>query len=162
MRTWGEFAQEAPELAAKGQRLLNQCGIGLGFLGTVRKDGGPRVHPACTITTANSLFVFVVAQSPKYRDLRRDPRFALHSFPPEPPPEGVTDGDEEFYITGEAIYRNDDQELRRMAVAASGGRLGTHDFEELFELRLSNALHTVWHKWGQPDTWPEYTKWRAA
>ena len=155
MRTWGEFAAEAPDLAEKGERLLNQFGIGLGFLGTVRRDGGPRVHPVCPITTADGLYVFVLAQSPKYRDLLRDQRYALHSFPPEPPPEGVTDGDEEFYVTGEAIHRNDEAVIRGQVVKASGGRLGIHDFEELFELRLSNALHTVWHNWAMPDRWPE-------
>lgn len=162
MHTWGEFTREAPELAARGERLINQFGIGLGFLGTVRKDGGPRLHPVCPITTTGGLYVFVVASSPKYRDLRRDRRFALHSFPPEPPPAGVTDGDEEFYVTGEATHANDDAALRARVVEASGGRLGTHDFEGLFELRLSNALHTIWHDWATPDTWPEHSKWKAA
>jgi hypothetical protein len=40
MRTWGEFVNEAPQLAAHGERLINQFGVGLGFLGTVRQDGG--------------------------------------------------------------------------------------------------------------------------
>jgi hypothetical protein len=162
MRTWGEFAEETPELAARGERLINQFGTGLGFLGTVRKDGGPRLHPVCPVITADGLYVFVLDHSPKYHDLRRDPRFALHSFPPEPPKAGVTDGDEEFYITGTATYANDDPELRVRIVRASGGRLGTHDFEALFEFRLATALHTIWHNWAQPDTWPEYSKWRAA
>jgi hypothetical protein len=160
MHTWGEFKGAAPVLGAHGERLLNQFGTGLGFLATVRKDGGPRVHPVCPVTTERGLYVFVGAHSPKYRDLRRDPRYALHAFPPEPPPDGVTDGDEEFYVTGEATWMNDDPALRQRIVDASGGRLGTHDFEELFEFRISTALHTIWHNWAQPDTWPEHTTWR--
>jgi hypothetical protein len=161
LHTWAEFANQAPELAARGERLINQFDIGLGFLATVRKDGGPRVHPVCPVTTPDGLYVFVLAHSPKYRDLLRDGRYALHAFPPKPPAEGVTDGDEEFYVTGSAEYCNDDEALRKRVVEASGGRLGMHDFEELFELRLERALHSIWHNWAKPDTWPEYTKWRA-
>jgi hypothetical protein len=32
-----------------GRDLLYQFGVGLGFLSTVRRDGGPRVHPICPI-----------------------------------------------------------------------------------------------------------------
>ena len=36
----------------KGAReLFYQYGIGLGFLATVRPDGGPRLHPICPIIT---------------------------------------------------------------------------------------------------------------
>lgn len=161
MLTWAEFETASPELAAAGRRLLYQFGTGLGFLGTVRKDGGPRMHPVCPILCDGGLYVFVLGQTPKYRDLLRDPRYAMHAFPPEPPEEGG-DGDEEFYITGEARPMNDDAALRQRVVDATGGKLGTHDFESLFEFRLQNALHTVWHNWNQPDTWPEYSKWKAS
>ena len=44
MVTWNEFASAAPELAAAGRTLINQFQVGLAFLATVRKDGGPRLH----------------------------------------------------------------------------------------------------------------------
>jgi hypothetical protein len=47
MLTWAEFAHARPELAEAGRRLLYQFGVGLGFLATVRADGGPRLHPMC-------------------------------------------------------------------------------------------------------------------
>jgi hypothetical protein len=47
MATWSEFEQADPTMAAAGRKLLYQFGIGLGYLATVRKDGGPRVHPIC-------------------------------------------------------------------------------------------------------------------
>ena len=161
MLTWAEFEAQTPELAAAGRRLLYQFETGLGFLGTVRRDGGPRMHPVCPILAGDGLYVFVLSQSPKYHDLLRDPRYAMHSFPTEPPEEGG-DGDEEFYITGEARCLNDDSELRQQVVDVTGGKLGIHDFESLFEFRLQNALHTTWHNWSLPDTWPEYRKWKAS
>ena len=47
--TWGGFSLERPDLAEAGRGLLYQFGVGLAFLATVRRDGGPRVHPMCPI-----------------------------------------------------------------------------------------------------------------
>ena len=153
MKTWGEFESEAPALAETGRRLIYQHGPALAFLGTVRKDGGPRIHPICPVVTDGGLYLFIVEMSYKYSDLLRDPRFALHSFP--------TEKDEEFYATGEA-YRLEGAEARAKVVAAAH-EVGLHpqDFEMLFETRLANALHTTWHNHAQPDTWPAHEKWRA-
>ena len=54
--TWGEFRSERPDLADTGRGLLYNFGIGLGFLATVRTDGGPRVHPVCPILTDDHLY----------------------------------------------------------------------------------------------------------
>jgi len=45
MVPWNEFVAAAPELAATGEDLLFQFGVGLAFLATVRRGGGPRLHP---------------------------------------------------------------------------------------------------------------------
>ena len=45
MSRWSDFESSAPEIAAAGRCLLFAQGIGYAFLGTVRKDGGPRLHP---------------------------------------------------------------------------------------------------------------------
>lgn len=42
MTSWVEFAQQAPELAAFGETRFRN---GVAYLGTLRADGGPRVHP---------------------------------------------------------------------------------------------------------------------
>ena len=94
MLTWGEFRSTRPDLAATGRQLFYHFGIGLGFLGTVRRDGGPRVHPMCPILTGDHLYGLIVP-GPKLNDLRRDGRFALHSETLPPP-----DQDDAFYLTG--------------------------------------------------------------
>ena len=95
MATWGAFADADPELASNALALLTQFGPGLGFLATVRADGGPRLHPICPVVADGQLWAFIIEASPKCADLRRDGRFALHAFPPEAV-------DDELAITGTA------------------------------------------------------------
>ena len=94
MASWSEFAADEPRLADGIRVLLQQYGPGFGYLATVRADGGPRVHPVSPVITDEGLFCFVI-DSPKRRDLERDGRYALHSFPPE-------ESDDEAYVAGRA------------------------------------------------------------
>src|SRR5207249_2764082 len=80
MKRWNEFAAESPAVAENGRALIYQFRVGLGYLATIRKDGGPRVHPVCPVIANGGLYVFIGNQSPKLHDLLRDGRFALHSF----------------------------------------------------------------------------------
>jgi hypothetical protein len=150
---WAELAEASPALAAAGLRLLRPTGDGVAFLATVRKDGGPRVHPVMPVATTSGLYVFVVNLSHKYRDLLRDQRYALHAAP-------TANGGEEFYLTGDAMPV-DDRAIRAGVTDASGGRLGHNEFEALFELRVDRALHTAWANWGTAQAWPSYAKWAA-
>src|SRR3954453_22160320 len=99
MATWSDFVAADPSLAAGVRALLQQYGPGMAYLATVRADGGPRVHPVSPVITDEGLYCFVVA-SPKRRDLERDGRYALHSYPPE-------ESDDEAYLTGRARRVND-------------------------------------------------------
>ena len=74
MSSWKEFTQEAPELAAFGKSRFHS---GVAYLGTIRPDGGPRVHPVTPIV-GEQLFLFMEPTSPKGKDLQRDPRCTLH------------------------------------------------------------------------------------
>src|SRR3954454_12020781 len=108
MASWSDFAAASPHLATNVRALLQQYGPGLGYLATVRADGGPRVHPVSPVVTAEGLFCFVV-DSPKRRDLERDGRYALHSYPPE-------DRDDEAYLSGRARPVEDARVIDRLAV----------------------------------------------
>ena len=118
MASWSEFAADEPRLARAIHALLHQYGPGLGYLATVRADGGPRVHPVSPVITDEGLFCFVV-DSPKRRDLERDGRYALHSFPPE-------DSDDEAYVAGRAEPVTDPRRIarhRRQPARRAAGRL---------------------------------------
>jgi Pyridoxamine 5'-phosphate oxidase len=109
MATWPEFAAASPRLAEAIRDLVHQYGPGLGYLATVRADGGPRVHPVSPVITDEGLFCFVI-DSPKRRDLERDGRYALHAFPPE-------ENDDEAYLAGWARLVTDEGQVDRLAQA---------------------------------------------
>jgi hypothetical protein len=150
--TWAEFEHASAAIAQAGHQLLHQFGIGLGFIATTRKDGGPRVHPCCPLIHDGHLYVFVTGASPKRFDLLRDGRFALHSFPPE-------QNDDEFYCSGSARPVRD-ATVRRLV--AEQAKHDVRDDEVLFELKLNRALHTTWANPRQPDTYPMHNTWRLA
>lgn len=107
MASWSEFAADEPRLADAIRALIQQYGPGFGYLATVRADGGPRVHPVSPVITDEGLFCFIV-DSPKRRDLERDGRYALHSFPPE-------ESDDEAYVAGRARPVTDPARVARLA-----------------------------------------------
>jgi len=148
---WSEFEAESPALAEAGRALLYHHEVGLGYLATVRADGGPRLHPVCPTLANGGLYVFIGNHSPKLRDLLRDGRYALHSFP-------IPEGDDEFYVTGRAL-RVDDAEVRRVVYDVYTAT-GAHTSDDtLFELLLERALHA---KYGPRPSWPPvYARWSA-
>src|SRR2546426_5763014 len=109
MASWSEFAAAQPRLAAGIRELVHQYGPGLGYLATVRSDGGPRVHPVSPVITDDGLFCFLL-DSPKRHDLERDGRYALHSYPPE-------DTDDEAYVSGRARRVTDQATVTSLAGA---------------------------------------------
>lgn len=151
--TWAEFETAAPKLAAKGRALLYQYGPPLGFLATVRSDGGPRVHPFCPIVAEGGLWAYILRTSPKGGDLRRDPRFALHALPP-------TDVDDEFFVRGRAKAHEPTEDLKAAIVAAAQPASVGADEEQLFQLHLERVLLATYTSRGQ---WPPtYERWAAG
>jgi hypothetical protein len=149
---WDDFAATAPAMAASGRALLYQYGPGLAFLATVRRDGGPRLHPVCPVVVDGGLYVFVGNQTPKVHDLRRDGRYALHTFPPQ-------DVDDEFYVTGRARVTEDDPALRQHVLDVYLAQGTTTQNDTLFELLVERALHAEYE--GRPSWPPTYTTWTA-
>jgi hypothetical protein len=133
-RTWARFAAESPELAAAGERLLRTFTVG--YLATVRDDGAPRVHPVSVTLHGEGLYVFVIAGTPKLRDLLENGHFALHAFPTLPADDAWDD--EEFMIGGRARRVLDAAE--RAAVASVHPDDVAPD-DVLFELRAERAVH---------------------
>lgn len=91
MASWSRFVADRPDLASVAHDLLSGFGVGLAFLATIRRDGGPRLHPISPLLYEGGIFALLIP-SPKRDDLLRDPRYALHSFPrPQ---------DDALYLTG--------------------------------------------------------------
>src|SRR4029079_10473399 len=132
MATWGELEAQAPELAEGGAQLLYQFGPGLGYLATIRPDGGPRLHPMCPILCDGELWAFILEASPKGRDLVRDGRYALHSF-------GPVDVDDEFYVTGAVESVEADDAQRQRIADATTATVGAAE-EALFRFDIEHAM----------------------
>lgn len=158
MLRWGEFAAREPEMASAGRSLLYQFGgVGLAFLATVRPDGGPRVHPMCPVLHGDGIYGLLIP-SPKRADLRRDPRYALHCFPPE-------ENENAFYLTGEARPVADGSVRDAVAsvfLAERSWQTPPPGFEEqeLFEFLVERALLTTTVGHGDPD--PRHRVWTAV
>ncbi|MFN8506830.1 MAG: pyridoxamine 5'-phosphate oxidase family protein [Dehalococcoidia bacterium] len=153
MANWAGFAAEAPEMAARGREIMYFAGIGLGYLATVRPDGGPRLHPFCPIQRGDGLYGLIIP-GPKRRDLLRDPRVAIHT-------QGMPDRDDELALTGTARPRDDAVLLRAVEAAflASGGHSRDH---VLFEFDIESALLVTYGPRGESTSRPRHLVWRAG
>jgi len=77
MASWTEVAVSAPELAADVRGRFEAHGLAL--LATVRADGAPRISGIEPLFAGDHLWLGMMEGSRKGADLRREPRFALHS-----------------------------------------------------------------------------------
>jgi len=153
MVSWKELETHAPELADAGRTLLYQFGPGLAFLATVRKDGAPRLHPICPTVVDGCLHALILPSSPKCGDLKRDGRYALHTFPPK-------DRDDEFLVMGRAYFVDDKtRETKVRDDQVARGMTSSHD-EALFAFDIERIMYAKYP--GGHGTWPpKYTVWRA-
>jgi hypothetical protein len=113
---WTELERAQPRLAELGQQRLINPGVVL--VGTIRRDGTPRLSPVEPLLMDGDLWLSMMWQSTKAADLLRDPRILVHSV--------ITsrDGSEgEFKIRGTARAEDDPGLQRRYAdtVAATLG-----------------------------------------
>jgi len=160
MVTWGELAHLRPELTSGGHDLFCQFGVGLAFLATVRPDGAPRLHPICVVPTYEGLYGLIIP-SPKLRDLKRDGRYTLHSYP-------SPENEDAFSLAGTAVVH--DAPSRRSKVIAAflthPGRQGppldeSHfDPQTVVEFLIDSCLLT--RTTGHGDANPQHEIWHAV
>lgn len=74
---WTSFAAACPEIAGPAEEAFRRDELVM--LGTLRKDGSPRISPCELDFVGEHLMLGMMWLSPKARDLRRDPRIVVHS-----------------------------------------------------------------------------------
>jgi hypothetical protein len=79
MTTWQQFTDEAPDLADAVHARLTAHKHHV--LATLRADGSPRVSGTEVETFLGELVLGSMPNARKVLDLRRDPRYSLHSNP---------------------------------------------------------------------------------
>jgi hypothetical protein len=140
---WREFAVDCPELA----ELVTQrfAADQLVLLGTLRPDGSPRISAVEPDIAAGELMIGMIPESVKARDLLRDPRFTLHSWPPDNKGER---GDIKLY--GRAVDAPDRSAYEEAIFARTGWRpTGPYhcfafDLTSAGLVRFSEAGREVW------------------
>jgi hypothetical protein len=147
--TWAGFEGEVAALAAAVHARLTATRHSI--LGTLRADGAPRLAGIEVHFGEGELWLAMMPDSRKADDLRRDPRFALHSAPDVE----LVDGDAK--VGGRAILVTEDDVIARfvrrlpMELPPSGMALFRADLTDASLARVEDDFMVidVWHP-GEP------------
>lgn len=142
MARWEEFEADAPELAALARRYLEARKHKT--LATVRADGSPRISGSEAGFVDGDLWFGSMWRARKALDLRRDPRFALHSGSEDPP---AWTGDAK--VAGRVEEVEDPAVMRALGGGGEGpSHLFRADVTEVSVVRLGEpADHLVVEVW---------------
>ena len=138
MVSWGAFAKRDPELAALGLDRFERTGLAL--VGTLRKNGWPRISPVEPVIAEGQLYLGMMWQSVKALDLLRDARCTVHSTVSDR--SGI---EGEFKVYGRAVDVTDPAERDRFAEALFekiGWRPEEPDYH-LFSVDIQSAAWAV-------------------
>lgn len=131
MASWAEFASAEPALAS---RVKERFAIRKhNTLATLRKDGSPRISGIEVEFANGELFLGMMPDSLKLRDLERDPRLAIHSPTDDPPPGNPRDWPGEAKLAGYAL------EVDFPDSPVAGGRRFRIDITEAVLTHLNEA-----------------------
>jgi hypothetical protein len=83
MSSWHDVATAEPEFAERVQRVFDAHRHKT--LATLRRDGSPRISGIEATFADGEVWLGMMPDSVKLRDLQRDPRLALHSASEDPP-----------------------------------------------------------------------------
>ncbi|HEX2075384.1 MAG TPA: pyridoxamine 5'-phosphate oxidase family protein [Geodermatophilus sp.] len=134
MTSFADVEAEEPEFAARVRAAFDKHGHKI--LATLRADGAPRVSGIEMHFVEGEPWLAGMPDSVKFTDLRRDPRFALHSGSDEPD-QFTADAK----LSGRAYEVTDPEERRRYAAAAKipEGEIGF----DLFRVDLDQVVLTA-------------------
>jgi hypothetical protein len=147
--SWADFEREAPGLAGSIHARLTATLHSI--LGTLRGDGAPRLTGLEVHFGEGELWLAMMPDSRKADDLRRDPRFALHSAPDVE----LVDGDAK--VGGRAVLVTDADTIARfvdrlpMELPASGMALFRAVLTDASLARVEDGFMVIdiWHP-GEP------------
>lgn len=148
---WADFEETVPELAALGRERIEQ--FGFVFLGTIRRDGGPRVNPVEAFIVEGHLALSMIWRSLKALDLLRDPRLYLHT--PILERDRGTPG--EFKLRGRALPLEDAPV--RAALADTLERESGYRPPERWHLFTVDVEAAAFHLYDPEDSLQHLTRW---
>ena len=131
---WRDVELGAPELARLGIARLTSARVAL--LGTLRRDGSPRISPIEPYLAEGQLLIGAMAWTAKASDLRRDPRYVLHSLVTSP-----DSGEGELKLNGPAAQAGP---ALRAAAAGAWWLARPPDKAAVFTLHIKQAIFVDW------------------
>lgn len=131
---WRDMERGAPEIARLGTARLSAARVAM--LGTVRRDGWPRISPVEPYLVNGRLLVGAMTWSAKAADLRRDPRYALHTMVT-----GPDSGEGELKLRGRAVQAGP---ALRAGAAQAWWAAWPQDTAIVFMLGIGQALYVAW------------------
>jgi hypothetical protein len=147
---WSDLARRQPALEARVHEQIVKPGVTL--IGTIRRDGTPRISPVEPMLMDGDLWLSMLHGSAKARDLKRDPRILVHNI--------VTNRDGEageLKIRGIAIEEADRDLHTRYAATATDALGWTPEVGHfhLFRVNIENVTSIRYEDGDQYVTsWP--------
>jgi hypothetical protein len=128
--TWTELEEGAPDLASIARKEFDRSGMAL--VGTLRKDGAPRISNVEPVIADGELYVGMMWQSRKAVDLLRDPRLVLRNAI------CTNRGDEVEVILRGRVVEVEDEERREKFLRGTEAGWGDSPFH-LFAVAIETA-----------------------
>jgi nitroimidazol reductase NimA-like FMN-containing flavoprotein (pyridoxamine 5'-phosphate oxidase superfamily) len=146
--TWEEFVRADPTFGRLAQERIERDGLVL--VGTLRRNGWPRISPVEPLIVDGQLYLGMMPQSKKALDLERDPRCVVHSTVSD---KAGTEGDVKVYGRAVAVDAPDERERYCNALEARIGWRPEGDFH-LFAVEITDVGYFVVADGGhQTRTW---------
>jgi len=149
---WDAFAAAVPKLADLAEARFRKDGLCL--VGTLRKDGSPRISPCELDFAAGELLLGMMWRSRKALDLLRDPRIVIDSVTCDR--EG-TEGDVKLYGRAVDISAPDLRQAYRDAIKARIGWAPDEPEYHLFALDIESAGYIVFGEERRALAWDPST-----
>jgi hypothetical protein len=141
MTPWRDFERAEPEFAQRVQGLFDAHRHKT--IATLRADGSPRISGIEAVFQDGQLVFGSMANARKGADLRRDPRFALHSATLDPVTGSEAQWPGEAKISGRAIA------FAPITAGADGDRFHA-DIAEVVHTHLNAAATMLVVEWWTP------------
>jgi nitroimidazol reductase NimA-like FMN-containing flavoprotein (pyridoxamine 5'-phosphate oxidase superfamily) len=148
MASWGAFVAADPTFGRLAKERIERDGLVL--VGTLRRNGWPRISPVEPLIVDGQLYLGMMPQSKKALDLERDPRCVVHSTVSD---RAGTEGDVKIYGRAVAIDAPDEKERYCRALEERIGWRPEGDFH-LFAVDVTDVGYFVVADGGhQTRTW---------
>jgi len=141
MTTWQDVERAEPEFAQRVRTLFDAHRHKT--IATLRADGSPRISGIESTFTDGELTFGSMPHARKGADLRRDPRFALHSATVDPVAGAEAQWPGEAKIAGRAIHAGS-------TTSGPDGDLFRADITEVVHTHLNEAATMLLVEWWTP------------